>query len=318
MAVAAGEKHTCALLDTGGLKCWGKNNSGQLGHGDNADQITPVDVVGLSSGVASLATGGDHTCALLDGGGVKCWGNDFYGQLGDGGDNVDQITPVDVIGLSSGVVAIAAGSNHTCALLDTGGLKCWGDDYYGQLGDGGINAGQNTLVDVVGLASGVAAVAAGTNFSCALFDTGAVKCWGDDYFGQLGDGETNAEQSMPGDVADLQSGVMAVAIGSFHTCALLNPSALQCWGDDHFGQLGNGGAKIDQWKPVDVVDLSSGVTAVAAGGDHTCALLDGGAVKCRGDDSTGQLGDGGANPDQSTPVDVVDLASGVAAVSAGF
>jgi alpha-tubulin suppressor-like RCC1 family protein len=150
-ALATGEYHTCALTDTGGVKCWGDNEFGQLGDGTTTDRTTPVPVVGLSSGVRAIAAGGSHTCALTDAGGVKCWGDNEFGQLGDG-TKIDRTTPVEVVGLSRGVRAIAAGGSHTCALTDTGGVKCWGWNWDGQLGDGTSGEGndRSTPVEVVG------------------------------------------------------------------------------------------------------------------------------------------------------------------------
>ncbi len=120
------------------VKCWGSNDQGQLGDNSIAQRLTPVDVVGLAGGVAAVATGASHSCALTTAGGVKCWGDNTYGQLGDN-TQTQRLTPVNVSGLASGVKAIAAGDNHTCALTNAGGVKCWGQNSTGQIGDGTFN-----------------------------------------------------------------------------------------------------------------------------------------------------------------------------------
>jgi len=135
--VAAGSSYSCASLTSGGVKCWGWNNSGQLGDGTKVDRSTPVDVDGLTSGISAIAAGvrGLHTCALTVAGGMKCWGNNFSGQLGIG-TTTTMSMPVDVVGLASGVSAISVGNNHTCAVAASGGAKCWGRNQFGQVGDG--------------------------------------------------------------------------------------------------------------------------------------------------------------------------------------
>jgi alpha-tubulin suppressor-like RCC1 family protein len=126
--VAGGYDHTCVLTAGGGVKCWGDNVNGQLGDGTTTDRRAATDVVGLTSGVAFVATGDFYTCALTTAGGVKCWGQNASGQLGDG-TTTDRSTPVDVVGLTSGVVAVATGWGHTCAVTTGGGVKCWGDNF---------------------------------------------------------------------------------------------------------------------------------------------------------------------------------------------
>ncbi len=205
--------------------------------------------MGLASGVQAIAAGELHTCALTDQGGVQCWGANLWSQLGDGSTTFRSTTPVDVVGLASGVQAIAAGGFHTCALTDQGGVQCWGANGSGQLGDGST-ARHLTLVDVVGLASGVQAIAAGGDHTCALTDQGGVQCWGANGSGQLGDGSTT-DRTTPVDMVGLPNGVQAIAAGDYHTCALTDQGGVKCWGANFNGQLGDGTA----WHttPVDVV-----------------------------------------------------------------
>jgi alpha-tubulin suppressor-like RCC1 family protein len=131
-AIDLGYYHTCALSTGGGVKCWGYNHSGQLGDGTIVDSPTPIDVSGLTSGIAAISAGLQHTCALTSGGGVKCWGYNQNGQLGDG-TTTSRTTPVDVIGLAEDIIAISAGARHTCAITSSGGAICWGGNGNGQL-----------------------------------------------------------------------------------------------------------------------------------------------------------------------------------------
>ena len=291
-AISTGHYHTCALTTAGGVKCWGWSGSGQLGNGSTMRRLTPVDVTGLSSGMQAISAGSSHTCALTTGGGVKCWGRNSSGGLGDGSTS-QRLTPVDVMGLSSGVQAISAGGTHTCALTTGGGVKCWGNNFYGRLGDGSTTD-RLTPVDVVGLGSGVQAISAGSNHTCALTTGGGMKCWGYNYEGQLGDGSTT-NRLTPADVTGLSGGMQAISTGNSHTCALTTGGGVKCWGYNVFGQLGDGSSAVNRLTPVDVMDLNNGVQAISAGGSHTCALTTGGGVKCWGSHQLGQLGIGGRN-----------------------
>jgi alpha-tubulin suppressor-like RCC1 family protein len=202
--------HTCALTRAGSVKCWGWNVNGQLGDGNTTDSYTPVNVKGTSRNVIAVAVGGEHSCAVTNSGAVKCWGSDYYGELGDGSTH-QRVKPVPVSGLSKGVVQISAGGYHTCAVTKAGAARCWGYNGYGQLGLGTKSGPDDcngspcstTPGQVKGLSRGIWAISAGTNFegdsqdhTCALTKSGTVKCWGYNFYGQVGDG-TQHDRSKP-------------------------------------------------------------------------------------------------------------------------
>jgi alpha-tubulin suppressor-like RCC1 family protein len=304
--------HVCALTATGGVKCWGANGFGQLGDGMLVDRLVPGDVPALGSGVAALAMGSDHSCALTTAGGVKCWGDGTRGQLGNGG--ASSTTPVNVTGLTSGVVAIAAGGTHSCALTAIGGVKCWGASSDGAIGDGTLLQ-RNTPVDVTGLASGVSAISSGQSNVCAIMTaSGGVKCWGLNNSSQVGDG-TTVNRTTPTNVTGLASGVAVIANGPSHSCAVTTLGAVKCWGQNDSGQVGDGTTNNVRSTPVPLTSLASGVSAVALGSFHSCALMTTGAVKCWGLNLRGQVGDG-TTVARPLPVAVVSLGSGVKAIAA--
>jgi alpha-tubulin suppressor-like RCC1 family protein len=291
VAITTGAWHSCALTVAGAVLCWGWNYYGQIGDGTMADRPTPVAVSGLSSGVVAIAAGKFHTCALTSAGAVLCWGYDAHGQLGDGAKYyiVRRLTPVGARGLSSGVVSIAAGGNHSCAVMRNGAARCWGQNDRGQLGDG-TRTGRRTPVAVTGLAGGVAAIVAGTLHTCAVTSSHAVKCWGYNHYGQIGDGTTTTRIT-PVAVSGLSSGVVALAAGSYHNCALKGGGGLWCWGRNYFGQLGDR-TTTDRATPVSVPGHTRGVLAIALDGDHSCVSVGSGVVRCWGSNWHGELGDG--------------------------
>ena len=321
VAVDAGDSHTCAILDNGDLKCWGYDFNGQLGDGgSNTDTNAPSSTaINLGSGRTAVAVsaGGQHTCAILDNGDLKCWGRDNNGQLGDGGSNANTNAPSSTaINLGTGrtAVAVVAGQEHTCVILDNGDLKCWGRNGNGQLGYGNwvsTNAPSSTAINL-GTGRTAVAVVAGFYHTCAILDNGDMKCWGRDNNGALGDGVGNTDINTPSSTAiDLGTGRTAVALsaGWDHTCAILDNGSLKCWGSDASGQLGNGAATSGIWlaaPSTTPIDLGTGRTAVMVSADNsaTCAVLDNGDLKCWGYDAYGQLGDGGSNTNQISPVSV--------------
>ena len=236
--VASGFGHDCVRSTAGAAQCWGTNNHGQLGDGTGAASATPVDVVGLGSGVLAVSTGDFHSCAIVAGGGVQCWGQNTSGQLGDG-TTTNSDAPVDVQGLSSGIVQITTGGLHTCALNDAGGLMCWGVNTYGGLGDGSTT-NRTTPVSVVGLDSGVSAVSANVGgHTCALMDTGGVKCWGVNLFGKIGDGNVSLAVFEPVDVIYVGNDVTQISAGGSVSCALSVGATVTCWGGGLAGELGD-------------------------------------------------------------------------------
>src|ERR1051326_6320065 len=248
----------------------------------------------------AISTGmGDHTCQVMSDGTARCWGLNDHGQLGDGSGS-NQPTPVTVAiapptGTTpapplTGIVAVAAGLNHTCALLNTGTVRCWGDNSAGQLGDN-TQTIRPTQVSVVVPVPGqtnqfapltnAVALAAGGRHTCALLGDGTVRCWGDNTSGQVGDGTSNNTRLTPVTVTNL-SNPLALTAGSSHTCAVLGNGRARCWGLNTDNQLGDGTA-ISRPTPADVsvpdpnhagqfLPLTN-VTAIAAGDLHTCALI---------------------------------------------
>jgi alpha-tubulin suppressor-like RCC1 family protein len=299
VAIAAGSLHTCAATSKGEVTCWGSNFWGQLGVGSTTKSLVPEGVPGLS-GVRALTTGDFHTCAITDAGVVECWGWNDGGQLGSAAGE-KSLVPLPVKSLSSGVVALTAGLDHSCALTAAGGVKCWGANSLGELGNGTTTASV-VPVDVTTLTSGVLAIAGGSQHTCALTAESTVECWGSNSWGQLG--SSGGPQSLvPFAVGGLPSGVVALAAGAAHTCALTAAGEVVCWGWNAWGQFGNG-TTTGSTAPTAVLGLSGKAISIAAGGAFTCAVLASGGVDCWGYNATGQLGDGTLN-NSLAPVHVV-------------
>jgi alpha-tubulin suppressor-like RCC1 family protein len=349
--LAAGAQHTCAVV-AGAMKCWGRNTFGQLGDHTVDDAFAAVDARGVRDIVAIAAGGGSnttlptgllvgtaHTCAVIAGGQIQCWGFNGYGQLGSGSSE-NAFDPTLVVGLS-GASNVTAGLAHTCALV-AGIVYCWGSNRFGgQLGNG---SDQDSLrpTKVTGVA-GATAIAAGLDdtcaivaggavicwgyhakdgremkagitgatsimsspggHSCAIVADGKVLCWGDNTSGQLGDGKTSPDPtSKPVAVIGL-TGATAIAGGARHSCAIVANGNVSCWGDNAVAQLGDGTSN-NSLHPVPVAGVTA-ARAISAGEFHTCALVEGGAIKCWGDDSDGQLG--GIPAVSPTIVDVMVL-----------
>jgi len=191
-AITTGAYHTCALLGNATVRCWGRNDQGQLGNGTFIRSSTPRPVDGLT-GVVAISGGGAHTCAVLSDGKVRCWGDNEFGQVGDGTTMTSITTPVEVVGIA-GAVYVSAGWRHTCALLGDSSVQCWGQNEFGQLGDG-TSRNSAIPVRVPGISNPVAVTAGWWHHSCALLGDGTVRCWGVNEWGQLGNGTTTGSPS---------------------------------------------------------------------------------------------------------------------------
>jgi alpha-tubulin suppressor-like RCC1 family protein len=227
--------------------------------------------------ILQIVAGEDSTCALLSDRMIRCWGENSYGRLGDG-TRTDRSIPVKVRNVTD-AVSISMGSHHACAVLADGTVKCWGQAMFGRLGIV-TQEDFSAPVEVSGLRD-VVSVSAGTVHNCALLKDGTLRCWGNNSDGQLGNGTRSLSNPQPVEVTGLRD-VASFAVGSHHTCAALKNGQVKCWGRNNFGQLGTTFDKIEQSSiPVDILDVGHAVS-LAAGEEHTCALLDLGTVRCWG------------------------------------
>jgi cysteine-rich repeat protein len=349
--IASGSASACALLGGGALKCWGANGYGKLGLGDQRSRGDDPDEMGEALPVVDLgpvgaklvAVGGEHACAVLKDGNVKCWGRNSSGRLGlgdteargDGPGEMGAMLPVVDLGTDRRATHIAAGGLHTCVVLDDGNLKCWGGNYYGQLGVGDRNdrgAEANQMGDALpavdlGTDRTARAVTAGSFYTCALLDDYSVKCWGSNSHGQLGLGDVAMRGADPSQMGDALPAVdlgterkaTQIAAGSSHVCALLDDSSVKCWGGGFEGQLGQGDQMPRGTAPGQMgdalprIDLGSGRSArsIAAGNSVSCALLDDGRLKCWGSNERGALGLGDTLNRGDAPEEMGDFLPGV-------
>ena len=311
MSVSAGTNYTCALMSNGTVKCWGWNLYGRLGNGTTADSAKPTLVAGITSAIA-ISSGEMHACALLSDGTIRCWGRNIEGQLGNGSPTNSPVpAPVTVADITS-AIAISAGYEHTCALLQDHTALCWGDNSSDQLGvDHNLLYSSSTPIVLSRFYNGIAAIGAGREHTCAIpmSDVGAVACWGDNLEGQLGDPSVIDDSSSPVTVIGVTS-ASRLAVGDQHNCALITGGTVQCWGYNYYGQLGNGSTANNS--AANVFDISTATAITAA--DHTCALLSDGHVQCWGFNTSGELGDG-STTFHDTPVFVsgIDNAQTVSA-----
>ena len=320
---------TCVTSPSCGVQCWGlglygatgQGNTNTLGDNEEPSSIPPVM---LEYPVKKISVGAFHSCALLESGDVYCWGRNLHGELGLGFTSPvsNTQTPLEsgpaTLALDAPIIDVAVGELHTCALVDGGRMACWGFGERGELGYGspewiGNDAPLTGLGYVpLGEDREVVAMALGRHSTCALTEPGEVYCWGQaEQLGiqaseNIGDDE---EPSSAGPV-DLGEPAVQITSGRYHTCALLESGSVRCWGKNLYGQLGLGKTEKvgDDESPADEQPVPLGDVALqlSAGGHHTCAVLEGGGIKCWGRNDSGQLGYGHTNDigDFETPGDV--------------
>jgi alpha-tubulin suppressor-like RCC1 family protein len=314
--LSLGYDSACASF-SGAIKCLGRNDKGQLGNGTTTDSMSSAVVVqGLSQSITQLSSGDFHTCGLESGGGVKCWGSNSSGQLGDGS-STSRTAAVSVSQLT-GATYIGAGGGTTCAVVALGAVKCWGSNSSGQLGlgPGPVSTVNRTRPEFVTGVTGATKVF--TNYSgtsCALLGDGTIKCWGYNYNGQVGNGTINTTfpyaQFTPVTVTGISTAV-DLYLGYGHACAVLADGTVKCWGSNSYGQLGNG-TTTDSSTPVTVSGITDAAAIGHGDGNYSCAVMTfgpggvGGNVKCWGTNAYGMVGNGGTNSTSSPNKNVYEI-----------
>lgn len=279
----------------------------------NASQVqayTVEDVV-----FSKLDVGYATSCAITDTDRLVCWGDNYEGQLGvENSDLYYSPIPIRPTGLEANIVSVSSGEDHTCAIADDGTTWCWGYGEYGQLGYGVTESSAVPVqVDASTGFSSPLMISANSGETCGFTTSGAAFCWGDGDYGQLGNG-TNVDSDVPSAITLLSSGTKYISVGYNFACAINSTDGAMCWGSNNWGNLGNGTTTSSN-VPVNVLTLSAGVTQIAAGDLHACALVNGG-VKCWGYNGDGELGNGTLT-NSSTPVSVSTLTTGVSAITVG-
>ena len=298
-AVSCGRSHVIVLLADGTLRAFGRNDAGQLGVGDTAGRLTPVQVLNITN-ATSVACGGINTCVLLPDGTVRTFGYNNYGQLGVN-DNTARPTPVQVLNITS-ATAVACGSNHAAVLLTNGTVWAFGRNDSGQLGVNDTTS-RLTPVQVMNITSATA-IACGTYHSSVLLADGTVQTFGYNTYGGLGVNDTTSRLT-PVQVWGISSSAVAISCGNIHTGVLLADGTLRAFGYNGSGQLGVTGT-TQRNTPVQVWGISSSAVAIACGYNNTAALLVDGTVRTVGLGDSGQLGDGTV-VNKLTPVQVLNI-----------
>jgi alpha-tubulin suppressor-like RCC1 family protein len=319
---SVGGSHCALFSTTGRVKCWGEGGYGELGNRTTKNSDVPVAVTGITDAKAVASdTFGSSFCAVLSTGGVKCWGDNYYGQLGNGTTVKYSDVPVSVKNITTATAITGGNGADTygyCALLSTKHIDCWGYGLNGELGNGTLTI-SHVPVPVKNITNAATLISGHAGY-CAVLSTGHMSCWGYGDDGELGNGTPTFESDVPVAVTGITD-VTAVAsddnLGSY--CAVLSTGQVKCWGTGGYGELGNGTTKGSD-KPVAVTGITD-ATAVASDGDGEsyCAVLSTGHMNCWGYNVDGELGDGtAAQSDVPVAVNNVTTATAVVGSAYGF
>lgn len=314
--VTAGTRDSCGLSPIGRSFCWGMNFFGSLGNGDPSQGEQNVPVRTTAGSLVVLVTGGSHTCGVSAADGMAyCWGSNYSGEVGNGGDPVEVLDAVAVVGGLT-FTSLAAGTSHTCGVDDLGAAHCWGANRFGQIGIGetdGLGDQHATPQPVTG-GLAFASLTLGDDHSCGLLGDGTAYCWGLDGDGQLGSGGTTPGRCTDGEgnetpctasPQEVAGGLAfaALAAGGSHTCGITVSGDTYCWGLNDHGQLGVG-LESDPVLEPRRIDSDLVFESLAGGAWHTCGIMAGDVAYCWGRNDYGQLGDGTLD-DRSAPVRVL-------------
>ena len=332
VSLDAGRRHACLVQANGEIFCWGNNSVGQLGNGNfgpNTYAVAPEKVLNIDN-AKSVSAGWRHTCAVHHTGEVSCWGDNSRGELGnDEADNdlreaggAFSREPVKSKGISDAVL-VSAGHRHTCALHATGEISCWGSNHDGQLGNGqiGDETDSSIPVKIVGINNAVE-ISAGGEHTCAVHESGEISCWGDNWRGELGNGEdgTNANSPVPVKVLGITDAT-SVTSGEWHTCASLASGKAACWGLSISGELGTTSTDVNEVHfptPQEVENLND-VVSISSEANHTCSVHESGEITCWGANLYGQLGNPAIGLVSPQPVSVTGIDDAVSVTTgSGF
>jgi len=316
-AMDSARHSTCALDGNSRVWCWGRNDTGALGNGNQAHSAVPVEVLGQPSKSKAVAQGDDHACLLSTTGEVYCWGSNSYGELGIG-TTQKKLAATKVTALSN-VRALRANEHSTCAITNAGALYCWGVNQSGSVGDG---KQENRVLPapVLGMGADIRAVAMGVSRTCAVKLDGTVWCWGQNHAGALGQGVESDSYSEPRNPILAGQATLITARSAYSCAAMSNDGqgsadSVQCWGGNYHGVAGDG-ANSNRAKPTVVLDLPGDVTALAAGLEHMCAIASN-KLYCWGNNSESQLGVS-LFSNKNTAFAVPGVGNGPLAVAAGY